>query len=200
MITGSPPNRNPTMPSSPISLRPGDMVARCTRRRSPTQSGCPSNHDCCIGWQRRSFGATRDVLPPLVVNGIQCIVRGGTAWWRLPVEFWSTGTVSAVFARKRPVHETRPETHRNGLRIWISTNTVCTRRDTESDDQVQPAVPNSRRSAAGFCSGSCCRCALPRHSSATPPGSVSPTRLPTAVFRSGVIALIIVGAVIVVAG
>ncbi|AWK75994.1 hypothetical protein CBI38_30810 (plasmid) [Rhodococcus oxybenzonivorans] len=46
------------------------------------------------------------------------------------VEFRSTGTVYAVFARKIPVHETHPETHRNGLQIWISTNTVCTPQDT----------------------------------------------------------------------
>lgn len=84
----------------------------------------------CTGWQRRSLEATRDVLPPLIVDGIQHIVGGGTAWGKLPVEFWSTGTVNAVSARRIPVHETRPETHRNGLRIWISTNTVCTRQDT----------------------------------------------------------------------
>ncbi|EKT78921.1 hypothetical protein WSS_A30509 [Rhodococcus opacus M213] len=100
VITGSPPNRNPTMPSLPISLCPGGTCLRGVLVVGHRRRVGPSNHDCCIGWQRRSFGATRDVLPPLVVNGIQCIVRGGTAWWRLPVEFWSTGTVYAVFARK----------------------------------------------------------------------------------------------------
>ena len=109
------------MSSSSISLCPGTWLRGVLVVGHRRRVG-HSTRDFLHQRRGRSREVTREVLLPLILDGIQYIMRGGTAWWRLPVEFWSTGTVSAVFARKKSVHETRPETHRKGLRIWISTN------------------------------------------------------------------------------
>jgi len=71
------------MSSSSISLCPGTwlrgvLVAGHRRRVRP------SNPDFLHQRRGRSREVTREVVLPLTVDGIQYIMRGGTAWWRLP--------------------------------------------------------------------------------------------------------------------
>ncbi|ELB93301.1 hypothetical protein Rwratislav_09668 [Rhodococcus wratislaviensis IFP 2016] len=142
VITRSPTQREPNVIIVDFVV-PGDMVARCTRRRSPTQSG-PLDSRFLHQWRGRSREVTREVLLPLIVDGIQYIMRGGAAWWRLPVEFWSTGTVSAVFARKRPCTKLAQKLIARVCGSGFRRTRLHSTGHRNPHDQVQPAVPVRR--------------------------------------------------------
>ena len=61
--------------------------------------GDPRTAVACAGQHGRPRRTTREALPPVIVDAILDIVRGGIAWRQLPVEFPPAATGYAVFAR-----------------------------------------------------------------------------------------------------
>ena len=90
----------------------------------------PSNRDFLHQWRGSSREVTREVVLPLIVEGIQYVVRGGTAWWRLPVEFWSTGTVCPRSSLAKDRARNSPRNSSQGSADLGFDEHVCTRRDT----------------------------------------------------------------------
>lgn len=127
------------------------MIARCTRRRSPMQSGRLSNH-CCPAPRSTAGrgGRPEKYCRRVMVDAILYIVRGGIAWRQLPVEFPPTGTVYAVFARWAHSGAWQPivDVLRDRLRVRDGRGRCPTA--AIIDSQTVPAADTVPRSSRGW--------------------------------------------------